>query len=283
MNEQAKHLIELVNKKSKEINNKFISITSGKGGVGKTNFAVNFSYILANKFGKKVLLIDADIGMADVHVVLNIKPENTLKNIINGKKPSDVVIKTKGIDILPGFSGIDSIDELEDFLFMKLIQDLSEFSENYDYVVIDTAAGIDSKVSSFIRAASKSYVITTPEPTALMDAYALIKSIYNLYQYSDFKLIINMCKNKNEALNTYERLNNSFKKFLDKSFEFQGWIPFSKNLPLTIKQKKLISEEYPSDDFVKNIAYIAAKETQEELTEEKGNFWEKLLNLLKKQ
>ena len=282
MNEQAKDLIELVNKKNLEKNNKFIAVTSGKGGVGKTNFAVNFAYHLVNSYNKKVLLIDADIGMADIHVVLNIRPENNLKNVLNGKKLEDVVITRFGIDVLPGFSGIDSLDDLEDFVVSKLIQDLSEFSQKYDYVIIDTSAGIDNKVSAFVRAASRSYVITTPEPTAFLDAYALIKSIYKIYGYSNFKLIINMCKNKNEALDTYERLDQSFKKFLNRTFEFYGWIPFSENLNKSIKEKKLISESYPSDKFVKQIKEITAKEVGEPVPEIEESFWKKLVGFLKK-
>ncbi len=282
MNEQAKELIELVNKKNLEQNNKFIAVTSGKGGVGKTNFAVNFAYHLVNSYDKKVLLIDADIGMADIHIVLNLKPENNLKNVLNGKKIEDVVVTRFGIDVLPGFSGIDSIDEMEDFLISKLIQDLSEFSKKYDYVIIDTSAGIDNKVSAFVRAANRSYVITTPEPTAFLDAYALIKSIYKIYGYSNFKLIINMCKNKNEALDTYERLDQSFRKFLDKSFELYGWIPWSENVNKAIKEKKLISESYPSDQFVKQIKEITAKEVGEPISETEESFWKKLVGFLKK-
>ncbi|EDP73344.1 AAA family ATPase [Hydrogenivirga sp. 128-5-R1-1] len=282
MNEQAKELIELANRKTIESNNKFIAITSGKGGVGKTSFAVNFAYQLVNTFSKKVLLIDADIGMADVHVVLNIKPENNLRHILNGKRLEDVVIKRFGIDVLPGFSGIESLDEMEDFLATRVIQDLTDFSEKYDYVIIDTSAGINTRVSAFVRAANRSYVITTPEPTAYLDAYALIKSIFKIYKYSNFKLIINMCKNKNEAIETYERLNQPFKRFLDKSFELFGWIPLSETVNKSIKEKRLISETYPSDKFVKHIKEIAAKEVGEPILDSDKNFWKKLMEFIKR-
>lgn len=282
MNEQARELIELVNKKNSQKNSKFIAISSGKGGVGKTNFAVNFAYHLVNTFNKKVLLIDADIGMADVHIVLNIKPENNLKNILNGKKLEDIVVNRFGIDVLPGFSGINSIDEMEDFLVSKVIQDLSTFSEKYDYVIIDTSAGIDTKVSAFIRASNRTYVVTTPEPTAFLDAYALIKSIFNIYSYSNFKLIINMCKNKNEAFDTYDRLDQSFKKFLKKSFELYGWLPWSETVNKSIKEKKLISDSYPSDKFVQHVKEIASKEAGEKFVKTEENFWKKLVGFLRR-
>ena len=282
VNQQAQKLLELVNKNNKEKYSKFVSVASGKGGVGKTNFAVNFSYVLANKFDKKVLLIDADVRMADVHVILNLKPQNSIKSLIEGKKPEDIVLSAKGFDILPGLSGLDSLDTFEDYLINKVITDLAEFSQNYDFIVIDTAAGVDNKVTSFVRASSKSYIITTPEPTAIMDAYALMKSIYKIYDYADFKLVVNMCKNKNEAINTYERLNNSAKRFLNKNIDSPGWLPFSENVKKAIKQKKLVAEEYPSDPFTKAIIEIAAKEVGEEVKVEKENFWNKLMGFLKK-
>ena len=282
LNQQAQKLIELVNKNNKEKYSKFVSVASGKGGVGKTNFAVNFAYVLANTFSKKVLLIDADVGMADVHVILNLKPQNSIKSLIEGKKPEDIVISTKGFDVLPGLSGLDSLDSFEDYLINKVINDLAEFSKNYDYIIIDTAAGVDNKVSSFIRASSKSYIITTPEPTAIMDAYALMKSIYKIYDYADFKLVVNMCKNKTEAIHTYERLNNSVKRFLNKNIDSPGWLPFSENVKKAIKQKKLVTEEYPSDPFSKALTEIAAKEVGEEIRREEKNFWNKLIGFLKK-
>ncbi len=284
INQQAQKLLELVNKKNQEKHSKFISIASGKGGVGKTNFAVNLSYILANKFEKKVLLIDADMGMADVHVILNLKPQNNLKALLSGKKPQDIVVNTKGFDVLPGFSGIDTLDDLEDFMMMKIINDLTDFSKDYDFVIIDTAAGIDNKVISFIRASSRSFVITTPEPPAMMDAYALMKSIYKIYNYTNFKLVINMCKNKNEALFTYDRLNNSFRRFVNKNIEMAGWIPYSQTLNRAIKSKKLISEVFPSDDFTRAVTAIASKEVGEEYEfDGDGNFWKKLMSFLKKE
>ncbi len=281
MNEQAKKLIELVNKRNVEKNTKFIAVSSGKGGVGKTTFAVNFAYHLSNTFNKKVLLIDADMGMADIHTILNIKPTNNIKNLINGKKLEDIVVSKFNIDILPGFSGIESIDDLDGILISKIINDLAEFSAKYDYLIIDTSAGIDNKVSAFIRASNRSYIITTPEPTAYLDAYALIKSIYKVYYYSNFKLIINMCKNKNEALEVYDRLKASFNKFLNKDFEFYGWIPFSKTVNKAIKEQKLVAHSYPSDPFSQYIKNLAAKEVGEKVEDIKPNFWERLINLIK--
>ncbi|WP_293448763.1 MinD/ParA family protein [Persephonella sp.] len=283
MEEQAKGLLKLVNEKKIDRNTKFLAVASGKGGVGKTNFAVNFSYILANDFGKKVLLIDADIGMANVHILVNVNTKKTLKDILSGEKIEDIIFSTRGIDILPGFSGIDAINEVEDSAVFRFVQNLNDVSENYDYIIIDTAAGIDNKVISFIRASSKTYVITTPEPTAIMDAYALIKSMKKLYDYSDFKIVVNMVKNEEEGIETYERLRSSVSKFLDIDLQLGGVLSLTKNIQKTVKRKQIISEVYPSDKFVLQLKKIASEELGEPPPPPiKESFWEKVVNFLKK-
>jgi len=282
MEGQAKSLLKLMNEKNANKNTKFLAIASGKGGVGKTNFAVNFSYILANDFGKKVLLIDADIGMANVHILVNVNTKKTLKNILNGEKIEDIIFSTRGFDVLPGFSGIDAINEVDDSAVYRFVQNLNDVSENYDYIIIDTAAGIDNKVISFIRASSKTYVITTPEPTAIMDAYALIKSMKKLYDYSDFKVVVNMARNIEEGFETFERLKGSIKKFLETDIKLAGILPTTKNIHKTVKKKQIISEVYPSEKFVIQLKKIAAEELGEPPPKEKQTFWEKVVNFLRK-
>jgi len=282
MEEQAKGLLKLINERKIERNTKFLAVASGKGGVGKTNFAVNFSYLLANDFGKKVLLIDADIGMANVHILVNVNTKKTLKDILSGEKIEDIIFSTRGIDILPGFSGIDAINEVDDTAVFRFVQNLNDVSEKYDYIIIDTAAGIDNKVISFIRASSKTYVITTPEPTAIMDAYALIKSMKKLYDYSDFKVVINMVKNEEEGLETFDRLRSSVDKFVGIDLQLGGVLSHTKNIQKTVKRKQIISEVYPSDKFVLQLKKIASEELGEPPPPVKGSFWEKVVNFLRK-
>ncbi len=282
MEEQAKGLLKKVREKAVEKNTKFIAIASGKGGVGKTNFAVNFSYVLSNDFNKKVLLIDADIGMANVHILVNVTTKKTLKDILSGEKIEDIIFSTRGFDVLPGFSGIDTINEVEDSTVLRFVHNLNDVSENYDYIVIDTAAGIDNKVISFIRASSKTYVITTPEPTAVMDAYALIKSMKKLYDYSDFKVVVNMAKSEEEGFETFDRIKNSVKKFLDIDIQLGGILPYTKSIQKTVKKKQIITEVYPSEKFVIKLKQIAAEEVGQPPPPVKENFWEKVINFLRK-
>ncbi|NPA13179.1 MAG: MinD/ParA family protein [Aquificae bacterium] len=283
MEGQAKGLLKLINEKGIHRNTKFLAIASGKGGVGKTNFAVNLAYILANDFDKKVLLIDADMGMANVHILVNVNTKKTLKDILNGERIEDIIFTTRNFDVLPGFSGIDAINEIDDSAVYKLVQNLNDISENYDFVLIDTSAGIDNKVISFIRASSKTYVLTTPEPTAIMDAYALIKSMKKLYDYSNFKIVVNMVKNEDEGIETFERLRSSIKKFLDIDVQLAGVIPLTKNLQKTVKKKQIISEVYPSDKFVLHLKKIAASEVGEPAPEIKEGFWDRVVSFLRKE
>ncbi len=281
MNEQAKNLIELMEKREVQYNTKFITITSGKGGVGKTGFAVNMSYILANIFKKKVLLIDADVGMANIHVVMNLKAKKDIRNILKNTDIETLIEEKENIHILPGFSGIEEIGELEDYTLARLIQKLAGISDKYDYVIIDTSAGIDNRVISFVRASSRTYVITTPEPTAMTDAYALIKSIRNLYGYSRFKLIVNMASSYKEGFEVYNRLKESTKRFLGMELQLAGILPNTKNMTKSIKKKEIFVKMFPEDSFTKELKKIISKEIGESVPVETGkSFWGRVLRFL---
>ncbi len=281
MNEQARELIKLVERGNIQYSTKFLTITSGKGGVGKTNFAVNTAYILANIFRKKVLLIDADVGMANIHVIMNLKNTKNIKDFVNTGKIEDIISNKDNIDVLPGFSGIEEIGEIEDFTSAKLIQELAEISDRYDYVIIDTSAGIDNKVVSFVRASSRTYVITTPEPTSMTDAYALIKSINKIYGYSRFKLVVNMATSKKEGMEVYKRLRESCKKFLNMDLQLAGVLPNTKNMTAAIKKKGVFVKLFPEDKFTKELKMIISKETGESVPAETGkSFWGRVLRFL---
>ncbi len=283
MNEQAKDLIKLMEKELESYNTKFLTISSGKGGVGKTSFAVNFAYILANFFNKKVLLIDADVGMANIHVLLNLKPKKDIRKIIEETDISNLIEKKENIDILPGFSGIEEIREIEDYALTRLIQKLSDISNRYDYILIDTSAGIDNRVISFIRAASRSYIIVTPEPTSMTDAYALIKSIRKLYGYSKFKLIVNMAESKREGMVTYNRLRESAKRFLDMDLQLAGILPKTKNMTFSIKKKEIFCKIFSKDRYTIELKKISSKELGESVPVESGqSFWGRVLRFLRR-
>ncbi|MRI83753.1 MAG: flagellar biosynthesis switch protein FlhG [Nitratiruptor sp.] len=282
MNDQAWGLRELVAKKRTQ-NSKFITIASGKGGVGKTNFAVNFSYVMANEFAKKILLIDADIGMANIHLFLNTDPNKNLKSFFAGAKLEDVIQEAYGFDVLLGFSGIDELRELDAFSVQSIIYDLDRLSMDYDYVIIDTSGGVDEKVMSFLRASNKSYIITTPEPTALTDAYALIRSIYNLYGYERFKIVVNMCRSEEEGQTVFNKLQTTVKKFLGIDIELLGILPYTNSLPQAVRNKELIAMKYPKDIFTASVKRICEIEANVKPSQgEDENFWQKIFDFMGK-
>jgi len=280
MNDQALGLRELV-AKNREINSKFIAIASGKGGVGKTNFAINFSYLLANEFNKKILLIDADIGMANIHLFLNVDPNKNLKSLFYGERVEDVIQRAYGFDVLLGFSGVDELEEMESFSIQSLVHDLERISQAYDYIIIDTGAGVNQKVVSFLRASHKAYVITTPEPTALMDAYALIRSVYNMYGYDNFKIIVNMARNKEDGVVTYNKLKMTVRKFLGFDIELLGILPYTNNLRASVRNKELVAVKYPKDGYTDNVRRICMAETKEKMAQPE-KFWHKLFDFMGK-
>lgn len=262
-------------------NTKFITISSGKGGVGKTNFIVNFAYILANNYKKRVLLVDADIGLGNVHIILRLPLIKSLKEVLNGASITDNIITIKNFDVLPGFSGFEKIKEVEQTKIDKLLYDIENLSSQYDYILIDTSAGIGEDVISFIVASDKSYIITTPEPTAITDAYALIKTMVKLYDYNNFEIIVNMCKNQEEGFEIFLNLNNSTQKFLSTKIELAGVLPFSENLRKSVLERKLIAEEYTRDTYTKGIVDIVEREINNRQINTGSKFWEKFLSFFK--
>ncbi len=283
MNEQARELLRLMEKENSRYHTKFFTISSGKGGAGKTTFAVNYAYVLANFFKKKVLLIDADVGMANIHVLLNLKPKKDIRNILEKTDINQIIESKYNIDILPGFSGIEEISEIEDYTLTRLIQKLSDISDRYDYILIDTSAGIDSRVTSFIRASGKSYIIVTPEPTSMTDAYALIKSIRKLYGYSKFKIVVNMASDIKEGYETFNRLRESARKFLDMDLQLAGILPKTKNMTYAIKKKDVFCKIFPDEKYTLEIKKLSSKELGESVPVESGqSFWGRVLRFLRR-
>ncbi|WP_457567700.1 MinD/ParA family protein [Desulfurobacterium sp.] len=283
MNIQAEKLIELVKERhnSRKRRAKFICVASGKGGVGKTNFSVNFSYILSSVFGKKVLLLDGDVGLGNVHVLLGLSPDRNLKMLMKGAAVEDVIQHFEKLDVLLGFSGIDTFQELEELDVVTVINKLEKVSDNYDFVVLDASAGINENVLKFAVSSDTTYVITTPEPTAITDAYALIKSLHKLYNYEHIKLIANMCRNKNEGFSILDRIKKSCENFFSFSPKIAGVLPESQNVKISVKYREPVAAAFPSDPYTLAVKEVASRETGEIVKEEAGGFWNKLKNFFK--
>ncbi len=282
MNIQAEKLIELVKERHRPKNRraKFICVSSGKGGVGKTNFSVNFSWMLANRFRKKVLLIDADIGLGNVHIVLGVSADKNLKFLMKGADIKDLIQTYRGIDVLLGFSGIDSFRELEGIDTVTVINKLEKIADDYDYVIFDAPAGINENVLKFAVSSDITYVITTPEPTSVTDAYALIKTLYKLYKFGSIKLVANMCRNKNEGFSILERVRFSCESFLEFRPKIAGVLPDSYSLKSAVRKREPIAVLSPQDAYVVALAEIVSLETGEVLKETSAGFFEKFKKFL---
>ncbi|MDL2268224.1 MinD/ParA family protein [Desulfovibrio sp. OttesenSCG-928-G15] len=204
-----------------------ISITSGKGGVGKTNISVNLACCLA-RARKKVVLLDADLGLANVDVVLGLTPKHNLFHLFHeGAKLSDVLMDTPyGFKILPASSGISEMLSLTTGQKVTLLEAMDELDDSIDFLIVDTGAGINDNVMYFNLAAQERLVILTPEPTSLTDAYALIKVMQQNHGVNDFRILINMAPDEKSALDIFRRLYKACDHFLTGvGLDYVGMIP----------------------------------------------------------
>ncbi len=237
-----------------------LSITSGKGGVGKTAVVSNVAVALA-RLGKKVLIIDADLGLANVDVVLGISPPYNLNHFFNGERTLEEVMVEgpHGLKILPAGSGVQQFTRLDGQLKMRLIDALDALEEHFDVVLIDTEAGISDNVTYFNVAAQDILVVTTPEPTAITDAYALMKLLSTQYHQKRFLLAVNSVRNADEGLDVFEKLTMVSGRYLDIFIEYLGAIPFDRKMHDSVRQQQVMVELYPDNKVAK--AFVDLAET----------------------
>lgn len=238
-------------------NTRVIAVTSGKGGVGKTNITANFAYILS-RMGKRTLLLDADAGLANIDVILGITPKYNLYHVLRGEKTlSEAVVEGPGgIKILPAASGIQEMAELSKGQKFTLLEELDGLDEDLDFMLIDTAAGITGNVMYFNMAAREIIVVVSPEPTSLTDAYALIKILYQGYAARRFMLLVNMARDSNEAREVYMRLSNATNHFLNLPVEYLGHIPHDQNILKAVKKQRLLAEVFSDSRASKSMSKI---------------------------
>jgi len=261
-----------------------ISVTSGKGGVGKSNVVVNLGVALAQR-GLKVLLIDADLGLANLDILLGLNPQYTIHDVLQLRKtlPEVLVEGPMGLKILPASSGIPDLSELDEYQKMFLLNELDNYSETIDVALIDTGAGISRNVLFFNIAALERVVVANNEPTSITDAYALIKVLATQHNERRFKLLVNGLSQPREAEAVYRTLLKVSERFLgrDISLEYLGYIPHDDAVSKAVLKQQPVVTLYPKARVSKSFIQMAQRLWEMPAPEEMdGNikfFWRRLL------
>ncbi|TKB92046.1 MAG: MinD/ParA family protein [Nitrospira sp.] len=240
-----------------------IAVTSGKGGVGKTNVVVNLAVELA-RVGKRVLVLDADLGLGNIDVLLGLVPRYTLEHVLCGScRLSDIIIEgTAGIQVLPAGSGLPQLTSLTDSQQLILQTELEHIADTVDVLLIDTGAGVSPNVTYFASAAQETIVLISPEPTALTDAYALMKVLCRQHRERGFKVLVNLVKSQREATQTFRKLDRAAERFLNIKLEYLGCIPLDDYLPMAVVEQKAVTELFPSAPASRAFVQLAKKIAQ---------------------
>ena len=237
-----------------------IAVTSGKGGVGKTNVVVNLAHSLC-LLKRRVLILDADMGLANLDVLLGLIPKYTIQHVLTGERTLEEIIieGPGGIKILPGSSGIQELTELTTQQKVALLSHLESLNERTDVILIDTAAGISSNVMFFNTMANEIIVVVSPEPTSISAAYAIIKVLSTRYAEKSFYLLVNFVCSDAEGLEVYRQLSMVTERFLNLSIRFLGCIPIDAHVQEAVKQQRVVTQLYPSCSASQSFLTLAEK------------------------
>lgn len=284
MLDQAESLRRLINKEystpkeeiENKVNPKIITVTSGKGGVGKSNFVVNLGIALQKK-GKKVLIFDADIGMGNDDILMGVYPRYSLFDVIRGKEIEDIIEEGPcGIKLLAGGSGINQIEDLKESerdMFLNKLESL----EGFDYILMDTGAGINRSVLAFIACCEEVIVITTPEPTSLTDAYSLLKATNHFKIKDKAKVLVNKAFSKAEGEETFNKFKSAVDRFLSIEVSYLGCILDDRKLVQGVKEQVPFIISYPNSDAAKGIDEICKSFLEEDNLNKQDNYGAKKL------
>ena len=263
---------------------KVITVTSGKGGVGKTNVTINLACALANR-GRRVFILDADFGLANIDVLLNLTPPYTIEDVLDGKKEIDDVV-VEGpcqISILPASSGVGEMAELPPHEQKRLLEKLSQIQTPMDYLLIDTGAGIASSVLRFITTADKVLIVATSEPTSMTDAYSLMKILSERYSLKQFNILANQVNSKQEGDLVFERLNKVAYDFLQANLTYLGFILKDAHLIKAVRQQRPLLEVFPNaaasvcfHHLARHIDTPTFWESNYMTTQQAPSFWERV-------
>ncbi len=237
-----------------------IAVSSGKGGVGKTNVVANLAVELA-RAGKRVLVLDADLGLGNIDILLGLVPRYTLEHVLCGShRLSDIIIPgPAGIQVLPAGSGLSQLTSLTDSQQLILQTELEQIADAVEVLLIDTGAGISPNVTYFASAAQETVVVISPEPTSLTDAYALMKVLCRQYRERRFHVLVNMVKSQHEATQSFRKLDAAAERFLHINLDYLGFIPLDDYLPMAVIEQKAVTERFPRSPASRAFVQLAKK------------------------
>ncbi len=258
-----------------------MTITSGKGGVGKSCIAVNLAIALAKR-GAKVCLFDADTGLANINILLNLKPEYTIEHVLRGEKELTRIMLNGPYDIriIPGASGISEYAHLQPEHQRQLIHALVAIEKHFDYILIDTPAGIGNNVLNFTRSAQQAIAVISPEPTSLTDTFSLIKVLKRQGYQQAVQVLVNMCQDAEQGRQVFSRLAGASKKYLDLQLSHLASIPYNKTMHLAVKQQRPVALYPDSDPFSHCFSKLAGSVDQHwqnlDFSYSFGSYWQQL-------
>lgn len=266
---------------------KVITVSSGKGGVGKTNFTLNLGIAL-QELGKSVLILDADLGLANIDVILGLSPKYNLYHVIKeGKSLKETISKgPKDLMVIPGGSGFEELANLSEWEVEHLLAKLSQVDGEFDFLLIDTGAGIAKNIIKFALAADEVIIVTTPEPTSLTDAYSLIKSLgaYNIPKI--INVVVNKAETSFEGNISFNKLRAVVNKFLNINVDMLGYISNDKNVSQSVKLQQPFILAYPKSPASLDLYKIAIKlsnsdESMMPSSQGVKNFFTKIVSFMK--
>lgn len=242
-------------------NSRIIAVTSGKGGVGKTNLTLNLAISLARDHNKRVLVLDADFGTANVDIVLGMFPKYNISHLFFDNRTLEeiILVGPHDVKILPGVSGMANMTSLTEGQKMRFFDELELYQAKYklDYILIDTGAGLGVNVTNFLLASDEIIVVVTPEPTSLSDAYAIIKVINQFDPEMKTSVVVNMAVSEEGAKRVFNTLESVSDKFLNKALTYLGFMRYDKHLPTAVRQQKPLVLSYPNSDVSLEILRLA--------------------------
>lgn len=258
---------------------KVLAVTSGKGGVGKTNIAANLALCMAAN-NKKTTLLDADLSLGNLDILMNVNSKFNISDAINGQRKIEEIIHTgpEGLEIIFGACGLEELANIGQFKQQRLLNELDKLSAENDMIVIDTAAGISKSVIGFSLAADQTLIVTTPEPTAMTDAYAMIKVLTANKYTGRISLIVNMAENLAQGKKTYRQISSVAKRFLDIHIYNAGILTNDQSLKNAVLARKPVVLAYPKAKITASLVAMASKLSNCQVKDRSQGFLRKVVD-----